>query len=73
MKEGWNVGVLKKNKQVAGFVGSQLINRLKDGMLFGVQEIGNGTITYLTDDVLFRNFWVGGKLMFCNALFLVGE
>ncbi|MCU7552512.1 M14 family metallopeptidase [Chitinophagaceae bacterium LB-8] len=73
MKDGWNVGVLKKNKQVAGFVGSQLKNRLQDGMLFGVQEIGNGTITYLADDVLFRNFWEGGKLMFCNALFLVGQ
>jgi hypothetical protein len=73
MKEGWNVGVLKKNRQVAGFVGSQLKYRLQNGMLFGVQEIGNGTITYLADDVLFRNFWEGGKLMFCNALFLVGE
>jgi hypothetical protein len=73
MRDGWNVGVLKRNKQVAGFVGSQLINRLQDGMLFGVQEIGKGTITYLADDILFRNFWEGGKLMFCNALFLVGE
>jgi hypothetical protein len=73
MDEGWNVGVLRKNKQVAGFVGSQLINRLQDGMLFGVQQIGNGTITYLADDVLFRNFWQNGKLMFCNAVFLVGQ
>jgi hypothetical protein len=73
MREGWNVGVLRKSKQVAGFVGSQLINHLQDGMLFGVQEIGNGTITYLADDVLFRNFWQNGKLMFCNAVFLVGQ
>ena len=25
------------------------------------------------DDILFRNFWENGKLMFCNALFLVGQ
>lgn len=70
---GWNVGVLKKEKQVTGFVGSRLSQRLQDGMLFGTQQIGNGTITYLADDVLFRSFWENGKLMFANAVFLVGQ
>lgn len=70
---GWNVGVIKKNSNVAGFVGAQLVDRLQDGMLFGTQEIGSGNITYLTDNVLFRSFWEGGKLMFCNAVFLVGQ
>lgn len=70
---GWNVGVVKKDKQVAGFVGSRLQARLQDGMLFGVQDIGDGNIIYLTDNVLFRSFWENGKLMFSNALFLVGQ
>jgi hypothetical protein len=70
---GWNVGVLKRDRQLAGFVGSKLTNRLQDGLLFGTQEIGKGTIVYLTDDVLFRNFWENGKLMFSNAIFLVGQ
>jgi Predicted carboxypeptidase len=70
---GWNVGVIKKEKQVSGFVGSKLQNRLQDGLLFGVQDIGRGTITYLADDVLFRSFWENGKLLFANAVFLVGE
>jgi hypothetical protein len=70
---GWNVGVLKKEKPVAGFVGSRVRNRLEDGLLFGVQEMGNGTITYLADDVLFRSFWENGKMMFANAVFLVGQ
>ncbi|HEV7621067.1 MAG TPA: zinc carboxypeptidase, partial [Flavisolibacter sp.] len=74
LKEGgWNIGVLKKDRQVSGFVGSRLQNKLQDGLLFGVQELGRGTITYLADDVLFRSFWENGKLMFANALFLVGE
>jgi hypothetical protein len=70
---GWNVGVIKKEKQVAGFVGSKLKNKLQDGLLFGVQDIGSGTVTYLSDDVLFRSFWENGKLMFANAVFLVGQ
>jgi hypothetical protein len=70
---GWNVGVLKKENQVAGYVGYKLLPKLKDGLLFGVQDLGGGTITYLTDNVLFRNFWENGKLMFCNAVFLVGQ
>jgi hypothetical protein len=70
---GWNVGVIKKDKQVAGFVGSRLQKRLQDGLLFGVQEIGRGQVTYFADDVLFRSFWENGKLMFANAIFLVGQ
>ncbi|HEU4471813.1 MAG TPA: zinc carboxypeptidase, partial [Flavisolibacter sp.] len=70
---GWNVGVIKKDRQVAGFVGSRLRERLQDGLLFGVQEIGQGTITHLGDNLLFRSFWENGKLMFSNAVFLVGD
>lgn len=70
---GWNVGVIKKEKQVSGFVGSRLKSRLQDGLLFGVQNMGRGTITFLADDVLFRSFWENGKLLFCNAVFLVGQ
>ncbi len=71
--DGWNVGVIKKENQVAGFVGSQLGPQLKDGLIFGVQELGRGNIIYLTDDVVFRNFWQNGKLILCNAVFLVGQ
>ena len=70
---GWNAGVLKKENQVSGYVGYKLNPKLKDGLLFGVQELGGGTVTYLTDDILFRNFWENGKLMFCNAVFMVGQ
>ncbi|MFZ1528658.1 MAG: M14 metallopeptidase family protein [Ferruginibacter sp.] len=70
---GWNAGVIKKENQLAGYVGSRLNPKLKDGLLFGVQELGGGTVTYLTDNVMFRNFWENGKLMLCNAVFLVGQ
>ncbi|MEK7224091.1 MAG: zinc carboxypeptidase, partial [Bacteroidota bacterium] len=73
MKDGWNVGVIKKENQVAGFVGAGLQAKLKDGLLFGVQNMGGGSVTYLADNVMFRSFWENGKLMFCNAVFLVGQ
>ena len=31
MKDGWNTGVIKKDNQVAGFVGSSVKSRLIDG------------------------------------------
>lgn len=74
MKDGgWNAGVIKKESQVAGYVGYRLNPKLKDGLLFGVQEVGYGSVTYLADNIMFRNFWENGKLMFCNAVFMVGE
>lgn len=70
---GWNVGVLKKDNYVSGFAGVKTKERLKDGLLFGVQDMGRGQVVYLADDVLFRSFWENGKLLLCNAVFLVGQ
>ena len=70
---GWNVGVIKKDIPVAGYVGSRLKSKIQDGVLFGVKDMDNGVITFMTDDVLFRSFWENGKLMLCNAVFFVGQ
>lgn len=72
-EDGWNVGVIKKGGLMTGFVGNKLQKRLQDGLLFGTQHVGNGNITYLADNLLFRSFWENGKLMFCNAVFQVGQ
>ncbi len=73
LKDGWNVGVVKKENQVAGFVGSVAKGNLKDGTLIAVQDVGAGKVIYFADDPLFRSFWENGKLMFSNAVFLVGQ
>ncbi len=74
LKEGgWNVGIIRKDNYISGFTGSKAKEKLKDGLIFGVQELGRGQIVYLADDVLFRSFWENGKLLFCNAVFLVGQ
>jgi hypothetical protein len=72
-KNGWNAGVIKKDNQLSGFIGYKLKSKLQDGLVFGVQDIGRGSVTFLSDDVLFRSFWENGKLMFCNAVFMVGQ
>jgi major membrane immunogen (membrane-anchored lipoprotein) len=71
LKDGWNVGVIKKEDYVTGFTGSKVKSRLKDGLLFGVQPMGRGSVVYLADDPLFRMFWQNGKLLFANAIFMV--
>ncbi|HJV19734.1 MAG TPA: M14 family metallopeptidase [Sediminibacterium sp.] len=73
LKEGWNVGTIKKDAYVTGFAGAKMKPRLKDGLLFGVQDMGAGSVVYITEDLLFRNFWENGKLLFANAVFLVGQ
>lgn len=73
MEEGWNVGILKKNNYVSGFVGSKVKQQMEDGVLFGVEDIGRGKLVFLADNPLFRDFWENGKLLFCNAIFMVGN
>ena len=73
MKDGWNVGIIKKDKPVAGYVGYRLAPKLQDGVIFAVQEEGRGVINYITDDIMFRSFWQNGKLMLANAVFMVGN
>jgi len=73
LKDGWNVGVIKKDNYVAGFVGSKIKEKIKDAMLIGEQNMGNGTIVYLADNPIFRNFWESGKLLLSNAVFLVNQ
>jgi len=73
MKDGWNAGVIKKDNQVAGFVGSSVKSRLIDGTVFGVLPMGRGSIVLFTDNPLFRSFWQNGKLLFLNAVYLAGQ
>ena len=71
--DGWNVGTVKKNAYVEGFVGQKAKGKIKDGLLFGVQSLGRGSVVYLVDDPMFRSFWQNGKLLFSNAVFMVGQ
>lgn len=67
--KGWNVGQLSDKSLMAGVVGKKAREELKTGLLIGVQDSGKGSIVYLANDPLFRNFWEGGKTLFGNIIF----
>ena len=73
MKDGWNVGVIRKTQPVAGFVGNTIKKNLKDAVLIGELPIGKGSMTFFADDPLFRSFWENGKMLFANAVFFAGQ
>ncbi len=71
LEKGWNVGVIKgKTKPVQGFAGYAMNQKLENSLVFGVEEKGDGSIVYMVDNPLFRDFWENGKLIFANAVFM---
>jgi hypothetical protein len=74
LSNGWNVGVLKGDaRPVQGFAGSNMRKKLSNSMVFGVEDKGSGKVVYLVDNPLFRCFWENGKMLFSNAVFMVGN
>ena len=74
LENGWNVGIIKgKAKPVQGFAGVRINRKLDNSLVLGVEQKGQGNIVYLVDNPLFRCFWESGKLLFSNAVFLVGQ
>ena len=68
---GYNIAYLDDNPiPVSGYAGEEALKALKNSLVFGVEPMGRGTLTYMVDDPLFRAFWQNGKLFFVNALFL---
>jgi hypothetical protein len=74
LSKGWNVGILKgKQKPLIGFAGTKINKKLENTLVFGVEDKGKGQVVYLVDNPLFRNFWENGKMIFSNAIFMVGR
>ncbi len=71
LERGWNVGTLGDELQISGFAGAKARENIKNTMVFGVENKGRGSITYLSDNPLFRAFWENGKFLFSNAVFMV--
>ena len=65
--------MIKKTQPVAGFVGSNVKNILKDAVLLGELPMGRGSVVFFADNPLFRSFWENGKMLFTNAVFFVGQ
>jgi hypothetical protein len=73
LQDGWNVGTLRgKVKPLMGFAGYHANKQLENTLVFGVEDKGRGHIVYFVDNPMFRSFWENGKMVFSNAVFLVG-
>ncbi len=72
LASGWNVGVVRDGAPAAGFAGAEAQAKLKDSLVFGVEDMGRGQVVYLLDSPLFRGFWRDGELLFANAVFGLG-
>ena len=74
LKNGYNVSVIDDpSLKVSGFAGKNAMETLEKSLVYGVEQKGKGTLVYLVDDPLFRSFWENGKLLFSNAVFMVGQ
>ena len=74
LHNGWNVGTVDDSTAiVSGFVGFKAQESFRESMVFGVEDMGRGSIVYMADNPLFRGFWYNGKLLFSNAVFIVGN
>jgi hypothetical protein len=71
LEEDWNVGVIESSGDLlSGFVGSRLKPKLANTLVFGMEQMGSGSVVYLVDNPLYRAFWYNGKMIFGNAVFL---
>lgn len=72
--KNYTVGYLPDSPNgVSGFAGDTAKEKLANSLVFGEARIGKGSVLYYIDDVLFRNFWEGGKLMMVNGVFFVNK
>ncbi|WP_116126300.1 M14 family metallopeptidase [Lewinella sp. IMCC34183] len=71
LENGWNVGRVRSNPRVSGFVGNKAYGKIQETLDFGVEPMRRGQVIYLVDNPLYRAFWENGKLLFANALFQV--
>jgi hypothetical protein len=71
MNSGNAVYLEENTKPFSGFAGSEAQKKVKESLVFGVENFGNGQVVYMVDNPLFRGFWENGKLFFANALFMV--
>ena len=73
LEDGWNVGVLKEGRRVAGFAGMEAQDALSNSLVLGMKSIGRGEVIYFVDNPIYRGFYYSGRLLLANAVFLAGQ
>jgi len=53
---------------MGGFAGSKALPFVEESLVFGTEEIGEGSVVYMVDNTLYRAFWQNGFRIFAIAL-----
>lgn len=65
----YQIGITDKSFKPSGYVGYKAFERFKESLVIGAESLGQGSMVYYIDNLLFRDFWDNGKFLFSNALF----
>jgi hypothetical protein len=65
----FNVGITDASFKPSGYVGHKALEKFKESLVIGAESLGQGSMVYYADNLLFRDFWDNGKFLFSNALF----
>jgi hypothetical protein len=63
------IGITDKSFKPSGYVGYKALERFKESLVIGAESLGQGSMVYYVDNLLFRDFWDNGKFLFSNAIF----
>jgi hypothetical protein len=68
LEKGNNIGYITDNKPVAGFAGYKFRQKVKNTGVIISENIGRGTVVYLSDDPYFRAYWKSGRVLLGNLI-----
>lgn len=68
LEKGANIGYITDNQPVAGFVGYKFRQKVKNTGVIVSENIGKGTVVYLSDDPYFRAYWKSGRVLLGNLI-----
>ncbi|BAO76764.1 M14 family metallopeptidase [Winogradskyella sp. PG-2] len=73
LSNGYNVSYINDTKVYSGFAGKNALKNLDQTLVFGEEQMGNGSFIYMAENTLFRSFWENGKLFLVNSIFFVNN
>ena len=68
LEKGNNIGYITDNTPVSGFAGYKFLQKIKNTGVIVSEDIGKGTVVYLSDDPYFRAYWKSGRVLLGNLV-----
>lgn len=68
LEKGFNIGYVTDNNPVAGFAGYKYRQKVRNTGVIASENIGRGTVVYISEDPYFRAYWKSGRVLLGNIL-----